>query len=160
MSTRKKLAIAIPIIVFVVLPFIALVASAASRAPNEAVWNPKILAGPLVTCTGTGGPNGLPACQNLCDMISTFANVVYFGIGVVIWIITPIMIAWGGVRLLTSGGSPGGQSAGKKIITGTVIGLVIVLAAYLIVFTFVHVLGINGVGGFGSTICSVSSYTQ
>lgn len=156
MSTKAKLAAVIPVIAFIVVPAIFAVASAASLPPNEQIWNPTILKGPLVTCTGLGGPGNIPACQNLCDMVSTFTNVVYFGIGVVIWILVPIFVAWGGVQLLISRGNPAGISTGKKIITGTVIGLIIVLAAYLIVLTFVSVMGITGIGGFGSSTCSVA----
>lgn len=152
MSPKTKLAVAIPIIALFVLPSFVTVASAS--ATNN-VWELSILQGPLVTCTGTGGSNGLPACSNLCDLIATFVHIVYFGIAVVIWIVTPIMFAWGGIRFMLSRGNPGAMSGAKKQLTATVIGLLIVLAAYLIVFTFVTVLGIAGVGGFGASSCAV-----
>ena len=153
MSTKAKLAYAIPIIVLFVLPSIILVASAASI--NNNVWDVSILKGPLVTCTGDGS-NGVP-CQNLCDLIGTVVHVVYFTIAVVIWIIAPIMVAWSGIRLMLSRGNPEGASGAKKMITSVVIGLVIVLSAYLIVFTFVSVLNISGVGGFSSSTCVVQA---
>ncbi len=147
MSTKAKLAYAIPIFVIIAVPYVAF------AAIHSNVWDPNILKGPLVTCTGDGS-NGVP-CQNLCDLIGTAANVIYFGIGVVIWIVAPIMIAWSGIRLMLSRGNPEGASGAKKMITSVVIGLLIVLCAYLIVATFVSVLGISGVGGFGSGTCVV-----
>ncbi|MGC9598851.1 MAG: hypothetical protein ABSE18_00485 [Minisyncoccia bacterium] len=126
----------------------------AFAAINSNVWSPAILKGPLVTCTGAGG-GGTSSCSNLCDLVSTAANVIYFGIGVVIWIIAPIMIAWSGIRLLISRGSPEKTSEARKMITSVVIGLLIVLCAYIIVYTFVHVLGIIGIGGFGGPNCTV-----
>lgn len=152
MGTKTKLAIVIPVLAMVVLPSIILVASAASI--NNNVWDVTILKGPLVTCTGTGS-GGTNACTSLCDLTATIIHIIYFGIAVVIWIVTPVMIAWGGIRLMLTRGNPEGMSGAKKQITGTVIGLVIVLTAYLIVYTFVTVLGIAGVGGFSAAACSV-----
>ena len=135
-------------------PFIA------SAAINYNVWNPSILQGPLITCTGTGGgSSGLPACQSLCDLMSTAINVVYFLIGFVIWVITPILVAWSGALFMLSQGNPGRQSDARKMVTGVAIGLLIVLCAYLIVYTFVSVLGISGIGGFGTTACPISMFS-
>jgi Type IV secretion system pilin len=158
MSTKRKLAFAIPVIAFVVFPSVLLVALAST---TNNVWDVSILAGPLVTCTGTGG--GVPACQSLCDLVATVIHVVYFGIAVVIWIVTPIMFALSGIRFMMAGANPaqptkedpGARAKAKKMLTGTVIGLVIVLCAYLIVFTFVTVLNISGVGGFSASTCTV-----
>jgi hypothetical protein len=131
------------------LPYVA------SAAINSNVWSPSILSGPLVTCTGNGV--GGTQCQNLCDLIATIANVIYYCIGVVIWIITPIMVAWAGILMLMSRGSPEKVSSARKMLTGIMLGLLIVLCAYLIVYTFVSVLGIqNSVGGFGTAACTIS----
>lgn len=128
-------------------------AFAKSAGVNSNVWSPGILKGPLVTCTGTGTGKVPYACESLCDLVSTFANVVYFFIGVVIWIVTPILFAWSGLLFMLSQGNPGRQGDAKKMITGTVIGILIVLCAYLIVFTFIKIVGISGVGGFGTPAC-------
>ncbi len=105
--------------------------------------------GPLVSCTGNGG-GGLPSCASMCDLIQTFENVIYFGISVAIFIIAPILFAWGGIMYMISRGKPEGTGAAKKILTGALIGVLIVLGGWLIVNTFVGVLGISGIGGFGS----------
>ena len=150
----KKFAYAVPIVAFLALWVFIPTVLADSAPINSNVWNPTILQGPLVTCTGAGA-GGTKTCTNLCDLISTAANVVYFGIGVVIWIIAPIMIAWSGIRLVFSRGNPEATSGARKMIWGVVIGLFIVLCAYLIVYTFISVLGITGIGGFGTSACQV-----
>lgn len=125
--------------------------------PKSNVWSIDILKGPLVSCVGAT-TSTLPiqqTCQSVCDLVCTSANVVYFGIGVVIWIALPIMFAWGGLLLILSRGNTEGTGKAKKMLTGTVIGLLIVLCAYLIVYTFVKVIGISGVGGFSEPACQI-----
>jgi hypothetical protein len=52
---------------------------------------------------------------------------------------------------MVSGGNPGKREQGKKAVTGTIIGVLITLAAFLIVKTFVNLIGISDVGGFPLT---------
>ena len=62
---------------------------------------------------------------------------------------------WGGLMFMFSRGKPDGISKAKSILTGAVVGLLIVLFAWLIVNTAVTVLGITGfVGGFGTNTCT------
>lgn len=141
---------AVAVIALVAMPAISW---AASNAINSNVWNLSILKGPLVTCTGDGS-GGFPPCENLCDLVSTVANVAYFFIAVVIWIFMPIMFAWSGLSLMLSQGNSEGMSKAKKRLTGSAIGLLVALGAYLIVFIFVHVLGFaTFIGGFGAATC-------
>lgn len=116
---------------------------------NSNVFVPSILDGPLVVCTGTGG-GGFKACSNLCDLIAQIANVIYFMIAVVLWIIAPILLAVGGIMIMLAGTSPEMISRGKKTITGAIWGIVIVLCAWLLVFSVVHAFGNLGkyIGGF------------
>jgi hypothetical protein len=57
---------------------------------------------------------------------------------------------------MVSGARPEMLSTGKRVLTSTVIGLVIVLCSYLLVNTVISVLGITGVGGFNTSACSSS----
>lgn len=163
-TMTKKIAYAAPLALFL-LPYVVFACT-----PNNNVWNPSILKGPLVTCSGapltitsdasgklTVTPNDKEACHSICDLVCTAANVVYFGIGVVIWIIAPIFILWSGLLLMLSRGNPEGLSKAKKMVTQVVIGLLIVLVAYLLVYTFVKVVGISGIGGFGTDVCQIQS---
>jgi len=113
--------------------------------------------GPLVSCTGNGNSSvaGGYTCTSLCDLIQTAENVIYFGISVVVFILTPILIAWGGIMFMFSRGKPEGITKARNILTGAVIGLLIALCAWLIVNTFVTVLGLTGVGGFGTAACTL-----
>jgi hypothetical protein len=59
--------------------------------------------------------------------------------------------------IMLAGANPGMLESGKKTLTATVIGLAIVLCAYLIVNTTITVLGIAGIGGFGNNACTTTS---
>ncbi|MEK9180297.1 MAG: hypothetical protein AAB897_02700 [Patescibacteria group bacterium] len=102
--------------------------------------------------TGYWATKGLLECSQqgctLDDLIQTALNFVSFGMTLALFVGAPILFAYGGVMILISGGSPDKLGQGKKILTGTLIGALIVLCAYLIIKTFVSLLGISGIGGF------------
>ncbi len=106
--------------------------------------------GPLLSCNTGKNADGTVnlTCASLNDLIQTILNVVAFAMTLALFVLAPLFFAWGGLMMLIAGGSPQKMASGKKILTGTVIGIIIVLAAYLIVKTFVGFLGIAGVGGF------------
>ena len=131
-------------------PFIA----SAQALPD--VWNPASIKGPLVTCTGSGGgAAGLPACQNLCDLIRTVVNDIYVAIAFVIWIILPIVFIVGGIMYMLAGANPGLLETAKKTLWGALIGAIIVLCAYLLIATFVQFMKVSNIGGFSSGTPSV-----
>jgi hypothetical protein len=74
---------------------------------------------------------------------------------IAIFIIAPICIIVGGIMILMGGANPGMLESGKKALTGTIIGLVIVLCSYLIVNTALTVLNLTNVGGFSSSSCVI-----
>lgn len=129
--------------------------------------------GPVVWCTGStlAQPNPTPSpvsgtagqtpptCTNLCDLIGTFINAIYLIFSIAIFIIAPILVVVGGIMIMIAGANPGMLETGKKILTGAVVGIVIVLCAYLLVNTFLVILGVTSIGGFNgnSLTCSISS---
>lgn len=164
------------VVVFGVLLAAPILGLAAVTSPNlwpTGYWGggPTAPGGGLVSCTGnpysdftTKPPTPNPNfCKSITDLIQTFVNVVYFGITLALFVFAPISFAIGGVLILTAGGSPlevltGGArgnpqnlSMGKKIISSTVWGVVIVLGAFVIVRIFIWILGIKEgvIGGFG-----------
>jgi hypothetical protein len=160
------------IVIFGFLSFASLampyLASANTIPIKSDVWNPTILSGPLLICTGVPGSGAINAtCNNLCDLVAQIAQIIYFMIAVVIWIVTPITITVAGIRLMMSGANvaeptkenPGERSKAKKMITGVVVGTVIVLCSWLMVKTVVTFFGISGVGGFSPnvSVCPLSS---
>lgn len=171
-NTLKKVAASIPVIFifftplmlsFLAAPSAALAQSSANIHSN--VWSITTLAGPLVTCVGAapaagGTPTGgvTQTCTSFCDLVATAANVVYFAITLVIWIIAPLMFLWAGILFMISTGSAERTGQARKMITGTVIGLLIVLCAYLIVTVFVGSLGTLStyIGGFGTAACQLN----
>jgi hypothetical protein len=137
----------------VALPLVA----SAYTTPN--IWPTGYWGGStgLISCTGnylSNAPAGTTPCTSLCDLINTFINIVYFLMSIAIFIITPIMFVWGGVMMMFSGANPGALETGKKILTGAVIGLAIVLCSYLLISTILKVLGVTAVGGFGGAACT------
>jgi hypothetical protein len=134
------------------LPYVVF---AAHNTLKTNVFDPTILAGPLLICTGvptSGGPI-TNTCQNLCDLVAEIAQIIYFMIAVIIWIVTPILVAVGGIMIMFAGASPEMIGRGKKTITGAVWGVAIVLCAWVIVFTFISAFGnlSKYVGGFGGS---------
>ena len=137
----------------VILPVISFASSGGTAYKTPSLW-PTGYWGPIVWCTGdylTGtannqvaGPTGQPAaCTNLCDLVGTFINIIYLAMSIAIFIIAPILFVWGGITIMFAGANPGSLETGKKILTGTLIGLAIVLCSYLIVNTVLSVLNIT-----------------
>ena len=137
----------------VALPLVA----SAWTTPN--LWGtPPGFWGPLVSCTGNYSyPGGMTPYTSLCDLIDTAINIIYFGLSLAIFIIGPVMIVVGAVMIMLAGANPSMLESGKKALTATVIGLLIVLCAYLIVNTTITVLNISGIGGFGNNSCTTTS---
>jgi len=73
----------------------------------------------------------------LCHLFVLFKRIVDFLTLNIIFPLAVLMIVVGGVMFLTAGGDPGRIGGAKKILTATVIGLAIILAAWLIVDTVI-----------------------
>jgi Type IV secretion system pilin len=163
--------------VFAILAIVPALTFAAHIPVRQDVWDVSILAGPITVCTGSYlGSGGTPSqtitttggnsvtfpatvpCQNLCDLFAQIIAFLYYFMAVGIWIIIPIMFLWSGVKLMISRGDPAKTSEARKMVTGAVIGVAIMLCAYLIVSAFIGFLKIpNVVGGFGgAAACEIS----
>ena len=152
MTRNKKilLFIAVPL---VIAPYFALAANVATGIPY---W-PGVGGAPqLISCTGfLGGEKdagGKPLsaktpCVSLCDLIDTVLNVIYFAMTLAIFVFAPMLFAWGGFMVLTAGAKPDQVGMAKKVLTGTLIGVLIVLGSFLIIYTVAHELGV-GLAGF------------
>ena len=95
----------------------------------------------------TSFPNGLVPCINNCNwnyLLTMVNNVVKFVIVDLIVPIAAIMFAYAGFELITSGGSTEKRTKAKKMFTSVAIGIVLVVAAWLIIFTISSILGYNG----------------
>ena len=83
----------------------------------------------LVTCG-----NGDEPCS-FADFTTLVNNVLHFTLFNIALPLAVVMFVWGGILIMTSGGSEGKVKKGKDIITGTVVGLLIAFGAWLIMRT-------------------------
>jgi len=92
------------------------------------------LAQGLVKC---GNP-GQPAC-NLCSLLELVKTLINYVITLA-FAFTGLFITWGAFVIMTAGGGSERVQEGKKIVTAAVIGLVIMLSAWLILGTVIQIL--------------------
>ncbi|MBI2888933.1 MAG: hypothetical protein HYY10_03350 [Candidatus Liptonbacteria bacterium] len=88
----------------------------------------------LLPCTGL-------KCVDLCQLLLLFQHLIYFGMTIAVLFVAPILILWGAFLIIISGGSAERVSKGKTVLTSTIVGIVITLGAFLIVSTFLWLLG-------------------
>ena len=91
----------------------------------------------LVPCSGAPGDE----CQ-LCSAVQMMNLITDWLVGI-LSIVAAIMIAYSGLKLVTSGGNSGAKEESKTMITNVVIGFVIVLAAWLLIDLMIRALTPN-----------------
>lgn len=89
--------------------------------------------------TSGGGCNQASSGCNLCDAIIVAQNIIQMLFELAVPIAVAVIV-WGAFLFITAGGSEERVGKGKKTMTAAVIGLVIALAAWIIVNTILHVL--------------------
>ena len=123
-------------VIFFIAPSIAL---AANTLPGQIVPE---------SCNQIGG------CQSVCDLATIAQNVLNTGIYIAVFL-SAILFAWAGWLYLTS--AAGSEiSRAKSIFFNVIVGLVIILAGWLVVDTLMRTLVGNG-GSFGpwNKICQL-----
>jgi hypothetical protein len=78
-----------------------------------------------------------------CDLVALANTLIDWLIGI-LFVLFAILFAVAGVRLVTSGGNQSALQGAKSSLTNAVIGLIIVLAAWVLVDTIMRVLVGNG----------------
>jgi hypothetical protein len=86
----------------------------------------------IVPCDGTS-INGGTECT-VCMIATLMQNILNTGIFLAVFL-AAILFAWAGVRMLTNQGNPGQVTEAKKIFWNVTVGLVGILAAWLLVDT-------------------------
>jgi|GEM_PF-2417581 len=87
---------------------------------------------------------GLVPCTNSCDfydIMTLINNIVNFTITALVIPVAAIMFAYAGFELLTSGGETSKREKAKNIFLNVSIGLIIAVAAFIIVQTVLSLLG-------------------
>lgn len=87
------------------------------------------------------GGEGQERCT-LCHLFVMFKGIVDFVMFTLVPIIAILMLVIGGFMFFFAGGSPEMLSRAKSVITSTVLGLIIVYAAWIIVNTFFVIIGV------------------
>ena len=87
---------------------------------------------------------GLPcdkAIDSLADVLKLIRNIMYIFILPIVGTLFVIMIIVGGIVYMSSAANPKRIELGKKILTAAIIGLIITILAYTIVFFFAKSIG-------------------
>lgn len=95
---------------------------------------------------------GLVPCKGLdcdfCDLLKLIDNVFYFAIYKIVIPLVVIMIIYGGFVIMTAGDSTDKVAQGRKIIQSSIIGVVIVLGAWMIIDQILTVIATGEYKGF------------
>ena len=94
----------------------------------------QVQAAGLVPCGGS-------ACD-ICDLFELISNVLNFAIKTAV-VVATLMLVVGGGMLLFAGADPGMLTKAKSLIKSTVIGLIIIFAAFMIVGVVLNAIGLN-----------------
>ena len=120
-----------------VIIFILLVVAFSAASPVLASWS---WGQPILPC-GFGGNE----CKDYCDLLKLLQNLIDFGVKGVTPILGTLFFVLGGFYIILGAANPGMVSTGKGIMWNTVIGIVIVLTAWLITNTLIHSIANPGV---------------
>lgn len=120
-----------------------------------------IIKGGLVPCGRTcDDPTTTSIDESLmctfCSGFTLFSNITNAVLFVWMPLIIVILITWGGVLIMVSGQNPSQRLRGKQIIQWALIGYAVMLFAWIIVNTFLSVIGIadwNGIGNWWNPNC-------
>ncbi|MFA7310136.1 MAG: hypothetical protein WC050_04495 [Candidatus Paceibacterota bacterium] len=97
------------------------------------------------SCSGPGG------CTSVCDIATVAQNLLNTGIFVMVFL-SAVLFAWAGWKMLSSQGNSESYNQGKSIFGNVVIGLVIVLAGWIVVDTLMKTMT-NGSLGPWNSVC-------
>ncbi|MCR4325828.1 MAG: pilin [Patescibacteria group bacterium] len=78
------------------------------------------------SCRGPGG------CQSVCDIATLANNVLTDAIYIAVFL-SAILFAFAGLKMLVSVANPGERSRAKQTFANVAIGLVIILASWLVI---------------------------
>lgn len=104
------------------------------------------LADSLVPCNNTAGENGVIDKPCDFDALMNLVNIViHFILFDMVVPIAAIMFVYAGILMVTAGGeAAGARTKAKSIFTNVVLGLIIAIAAFLIIRTILSILGYEG----------------
>ena len=98
------------------------------------------------SCNQPGG------CQSVCDIAQIAQNILNLGIYLAVFL-SAVLFAWAGLMYLTNVANPSGINKAKEVFFNVAIGLVIILAGWLVVDTVMKILVNQGNLGPWNKIC-------
>lgn len=93
--------------------------------------------------------NGVPTINCIPGFYTLIVNSALYLVGLVAF----VLIIYGGIRFITSSGGKQAEEA-QKIITYAIIGLILVLLSFFIVYVIGDLTGANCIQVFGFHTCS------
>lgn len=125
------------------VPLLAILLVASALAAPHLVHAAVPFFGPIV-------PESYATCPGGWGLLMTVINnVISFLLTLIIVFVAPLMIAWGGFLLVTNPFNPDAKTRAKSIIMNTIIGIIVALAAWMIVDLVMAVL--YNPNSFGAT---------
>jgi hypothetical protein len=128
---------------FIPIIFVALILSTLAPVQAQNIWEG----------TSGGGCNKAAMGCTFCDALIVAKNIIKF-LSETAFAIAVVMIVYGAIVLMTAGGSEERVTKGKGIITNAVIGLVIALAAWLIINELLQILSGNPTYPWSDITCT------
>ncbi len=130
----KKIYFAIPALALLLASL--LIPTFASAGAFSPYW------GPIVSCSGSPQPGSeLEQCTSFCDLVKTGQNIVKMAMTLAIYIVAPLFLIWGGVKIMLARGNPEAIKESRKMLLATAVGIAITVGAYVIVNTFFSLIG-------------------
>ena len=131
-----------------VAPFIVVLLIVFFVAPSLVLAQKNVLPGQIVpeSCNGIGG------CKSICDLATVANNVLNTGIYIAVFL-SAFLFAWAGWKYMTN--VAGGEiSKAKEIFVNVAVGLVIILAGWLVIDTLMKTLT-GGKFGTWNKVCEL-----
>lgn len=104
--------------------------------------------GGIVPC---GGP-GQPSC-NICHLTKLAENVIEFIVKMA-FVIAALLFAAAGFLFFTAGANEGNVTKARSIFTNVLVGIIIILTAWLVIDILLQTLTGQGVNPFTRILCS------
>ncbi len=127
--SQRRIAATLVVFTLLVLPFFV----SAAGLPKQIVPE---------ECNQDGG------CQSICDIVKLAQNVLNFGIFMAV-VLSAFLFAYAGWNMLTAGGNSEAYAKGKRVFGNVLIGLIIILAGWIIIDTLMKTFTGNGLTGAG-----------
>ncbi|MDD5721483.1 MAG: hypothetical protein PHT16_03515 [Candidatus Pacebacteria bacterium] len=101
----------------------------------------------IIPVVSLAGSTPLVQCDTNCgfkEFMDLINRVIHFILFDMVIPISAIMFVYAGFLFVTSGGSSGARTRANSVFTNTVLGLIIAVAAFLIIKTVLYILGYSG----------------